>query len=119
MFTFKRKFLKISVGLQIALSAEASLAEGQCLEELLNMIKLRTFRAEIRMPTVSWRVRRCRTPVCSLYFTFRMFSDLGHKIGQIDACIECTWYNLKSGASLYSGFKPGAAISIRNTGAHF
>jgi hypothetical protein len=35
LFTFKRKFLKISVGLEIALSAEANLAEGQRLEEQL------------------------------------------------------------------------------------
>jgi hypothetical protein len=42
LFTFKRKLLKISVGLETALSAEANPAEGQCLEEQLDIAQLRT-----------------------------------------------------------------------------
>jgi hypothetical protein len=47
LFIFKREFLKISVDLRTALAAETHLAEGQWLEEQLNMVKLRMFRAAI------------------------------------------------------------------------
>jgi hypothetical protein len=45
LFTFKREFLNICVGLQTALGAEAHPAEGQCLEEQFSVVKLRVFRA--------------------------------------------------------------------------
>jgi hypothetical protein len=53
LFTFKREFLKTSVALQTVLSAETHLAERQCLEELLNILKLRIFGAGTRISTVS------------------------------------------------------------------
>jgi hypothetical protein len=40
LFIFKREFLKISVNLQIALTAETHLGEGQWLKEQLNVVKL-------------------------------------------------------------------------------
>jgi hypothetical protein len=49
---FKREFLKISVELQTAFTAETRLDEGQCLEQL-NVVKLRMFRVGTRMQTVS------------------------------------------------------------------
>jgi hypothetical protein len=53
LYTFEHKFLKISVGLQTVLAAETHLAERQCLQELLSIVKLRIFRAGTRMPTDS------------------------------------------------------------------
>jgi hypothetical protein len=57
LFTFKRKFLKISIQLylQTALAAEIRPAEGQWLEKKMNAVKLRMFRAGTRIPTVSGR----------------------------------------------------------------
>jgi hypothetical protein len=46
-------FLKISVRLQTAFSAETRLAGGQWLEAHVNMVTLRMFRIGTRMPTVS------------------------------------------------------------------
>jgi hypothetical protein len=42
-FILKREFLEISVDLQTAFSAETRPAEGQWLEEQVNVVKLRTF----------------------------------------------------------------------------
>jgi hypothetical protein len=55
LFTFKHQFIKLSLDLQTVLSAETHLAEGQCLEEPLSMIKLRKFLASTRIQMVSWR----------------------------------------------------------------
>jgi hypothetical protein len=59
LFKFKHKFVRISIGSQTALAAEAHSAEGQWLQEQLNIEKLRVFRAGTRIPTVS---RRSVTP---------------------------------------------------------
>jgi hypothetical protein len=40
LFTFKHELLKISLRLQTAFAAETHLAEGQWLEEYVNMAKL-------------------------------------------------------------------------------
>jgi hypothetical protein len=48
----KCELLKISVYLHTALAAETHLAGGQWLEEQLNVVKLRMFRAGARTPTV-------------------------------------------------------------------
>jgi hypothetical protein len=53
LFTVKHDLLKISVHLQTAFAADTHLAEGQWLEEQLNVVKLRMFRVGTRMPTVS------------------------------------------------------------------
>jgi hypothetical protein len=54
LFTFKCEFIKISVYLQIAFAAaETHPAEGQELEEQLNIAKLRIFQAGTRLATVS------------------------------------------------------------------
>jgi hypothetical protein len=53
LFTFKHKLLKISVHLQTAFAAETHLAVLKWLEQQVNMVKLRMFRVETRMPTVS------------------------------------------------------------------
>lgn len=45
--------MKTSVDLQTAFAAETRLAEGQWLEEQLNVVKLRMFRAGTRTQTVS------------------------------------------------------------------
>jgi hypothetical protein len=50
VFAFKCKFMKISVNLQIALAAEVCLAEGQWLEEQLNV---HVFEVETQITTVS------------------------------------------------------------------
>jgi hypothetical protein len=52
LFVFERKFLKISVDLQTALAAETHLAEGQWLEEQLNIVKLRMLRSGTRILAV-------------------------------------------------------------------
>jgi hypothetical protein len=65
LFTFKRKFLKISVDLHTALAAEAHLAEGQWLEGQLNVVKLRAIAQAVsgRPPTaatpVQAQIRTC------------------------------------------------------------
>jgi hypothetical protein len=43
----------MSVGLQTAFAIETQLAEGQWLEEQVNVLKLRMFRVGTRRPTVS------------------------------------------------------------------
>jgi hypothetical protein len=53
LFTFKHEVLKISARLQTVFAAETHLAEGQWLEENVNTVKLRMFRAGTRMPIVS------------------------------------------------------------------
>jgi hypothetical protein len=50
-----QEFLKISVSFQTAFAAETRLAEGQWLEEQVNMATLRMFRVGISRPTVSRR----------------------------------------------------------------
>jgi hypothetical protein len=40
LYTFKHELLKESVSLQTAFATAAHLAEGQCLEEQMNAIKL-------------------------------------------------------------------------------
>jgi hypothetical protein len=52
LFIFTYEFLKISVDLQAGLAAKAHLAEGQWLEEQLNVVKLRMIRVGTRMPIV-------------------------------------------------------------------
>jgi hypothetical protein len=49
LFAFKREFLTIYAYSQSALAAETYLAEGQWLEEQLNMVKLRMFRSGTRI----------------------------------------------------------------------
>jgi hypothetical protein len=49
----KPEFLKTSVDLQTEFSEETQRAEGQRLEELVNVVKLHKFRVGTRMPTVS------------------------------------------------------------------
>jgi hypothetical protein len=53
LLTIKHELLQISVGLQTTFVAETHVAEGQRLEEHVNMVKLRTLRIEARMPTIS------------------------------------------------------------------
>jgi hypothetical protein len=48
LFTLKHELLKISVDLQTGFTAGTHLAEGQWLEERVNLVKLRMFRAETR-----------------------------------------------------------------------
>jgi hypothetical protein len=63
LFTFKRKFLKISVDLHSALAAEAHLAEGQWLEEQPSVVHLRMYRAGTRKPIVSGRKEQNLAPL--------------------------------------------------------
>jgi hypothetical protein len=53
LFIFKHYFLKISVDLQTVLAGETHQAAGQSLEEKVNVVKLRVFRAGTRIPAVS------------------------------------------------------------------
>jgi hypothetical protein len=53
LLELKNKFVKISVDLQPALTEEVHLAEGQRLDEQLNVVKLRMFRVGTRKPTFS------------------------------------------------------------------
>jgi hypothetical protein len=48
LLTLKQDFLKVSVSLQTAFAVETHLAEGQWLEEQVNMLKLPMFRVGIR-----------------------------------------------------------------------
>jgi hypothetical protein len=52
LFIFQHELLKLSVHLQTAFAAETRLAEGPLLEEHVNVVNLRMFRAGTRMPTV-------------------------------------------------------------------
>jgi hypothetical protein len=52
LFIFKREFLKISVDLQTAFAAEARRAQGQRLEEEMNIVKLHRLPVGIYMQTV-------------------------------------------------------------------
>jgi hypothetical protein len=47
LFTFKREFVEMSINLVSKLAAETRLAEGQRLEEQMNLGKLRIFRAGV------------------------------------------------------------------------
>jgi hypothetical protein len=53
LFTFKRKFLKMSIDLHTALATGTHPTEGQWLEEQLNMVMLLMFREGTRIPTFS------------------------------------------------------------------
>jgi hypothetical protein len=53
LLILKQVFLKKSVSLQTAFAAETRLAEGQWLEEPVDMLKLWMFRVGTRRPTVS------------------------------------------------------------------
>jgi hypothetical protein len=53
LLTLKCELLKILVCLQTALALETHVAEGQWLEEQVNMVKLPIFRVGTRRPTVS------------------------------------------------------------------
>jgi hypothetical protein len=63
LFTLRHELLKISVHLQTASAVGTRLAEGQWLEEQLNLVKLRQSRAGTRMPTVSRTEGQCLVPV--------------------------------------------------------
>jgi hypothetical protein len=63
LFELKNKFLKISEDLQTALTAEAHLAEGQWLDEQLNMVKLPMFRVGNRTATFSGNERQQLPPL--------------------------------------------------------
>jgi hypothetical protein len=53
LFTFKREFIKLSADLQTALAAGSRAAEGQWLEEKLEIVELRIFQAGTLLATVS------------------------------------------------------------------
>jgi hypothetical protein len=53
LLAFKQELQKISARLQTELAAETHLAEGQWLEDQVNMLKLRMFQAGTRIPMVS------------------------------------------------------------------
>jgi hypothetical protein len=53
LLTLKEELLKIYVSIQTAFSVETRLAEGQCLEDQVNMLKLRMFRGGTQRSTVS------------------------------------------------------------------
>jgi hypothetical protein len=50
MFLLKSQFLRICVNIPIAFAAETHRAEEHCLEEQLNMVKLRIFGVGTRKP---------------------------------------------------------------------
>jgi hypothetical protein len=66
LLKLKHDLLKLSVNLQTAFAADTHLAEGQCLEDQLNVIKLRTFRVGTRMPTVSRTEGQYLVPLMTL-----------------------------------------------------
>jgi hypothetical protein len=84
LFTFKNEFLKISIALQTALAAETHLAEGQWLEEQLNMVKLSMFREGTRMPTVSRREGQHLAPLKA--FIKNKASTLRRLISSVSKC---------------------------------
>jgi hypothetical protein len=63
LFTLKYDLLKISVYLQTAFAAETHLAEGQWLQEQLNVLKLRMFRVGTRMSAVFRTDGHCLMPL--------------------------------------------------------
>jgi hypothetical protein len=67
LFTLKNDLLKIPVDLQTAFAAETHQAEGQCLKEQLNVVKLRMFRVGTRMLTVSRTEGQCLTPLETMH----------------------------------------------------
>jgi hypothetical protein len=90
LFTFKRRFLKISVDLQTALAAEAHLAEGTVAGGAIEHGKVKDV-PSTNTNADCFRERRALPiavgdfTVCSLYFMFRTFSDFGCKSGQVYA----------------------------------
>jgi hypothetical protein len=63
LLTVKHEFLKLFAYLQTAFAVETHLAEGQWLEEQVNMVKLRMFRVGTRRPAVSRTEGQHRGPL--------------------------------------------------------